>query len=63
MHVRLLAVVLFVLSLFAFFPPFSEARSDTRVKGYMKKNGKHASPYKRKSPNKSRLDNYGTKGM
>ena len=28
----------------------------------MKKGGRTVSPYKRKSPNKSKLDNYGTQG-
>jgi hypothetical protein len=62
MNVRLLALPILVLSILVFSPPPSEARSDTRVKGYVKKGGKAVSPYKRKSPNKSKLDNYGTKG-
>lgn len=62
MHVRLPAVVFLVLSILVYSNLPSEAHSDTRVKGYVKKGGKPVSSYKRKSPNKSKLDNYGTKG-
>lgn len=62
MLIRPLVLILLVLSTLTLFPPFSEARSETRVKGYVKKGGKPVSPHKRKSPNKSKLDNYGTKG-
>lgn len=58
MRIRILAVVLLVFN----FVHYSEARSDTRVKGYVKKGGKPVSSYKRKTPNKSKLDNYGTQG-
>lgn len=62
MRIRILAVLLLVFSTLINFVHYSEARSDTRVKGYVKKGGKPVSPYKRKSPNKSKLDNYGTQG-
>lgn len=62
MLIRPLVLILLVLLTFTFFPPLSEARSDTRVKGYVKKGGSPVSPHKRKSPNKSKLDNYGTMG-
>lgn len=62
MHVRFLAVVLLIVSTLVISTPPSEARSDTRVKGYVKKGAKPVSSHKRKSPNKSKLDNYGTKG-
>lgn len=33
-----------------------------RVKGYFKKNGTYVQPYYRSDPNKSKFDNYSTKG-
>jgi hypothetical protein len=61
MPFRLLAFLLFLFSC-VIYSHFSEARSTTSVKGHVKKGGKYVPPYKRTSPNKSKLDNYGTKG-
>lgn len=33
-----------------------------RVKGYTKKNGTYVAPHYKSSPNKSKFDNYSTKG-
>lgn len=42
---------------------FSTAFAGTvKVKGYTKKNGIYVSPSYRTTPNKSKLDNYSTKG-
>ena len=33
-----------------------------KVRGYTKKNGKYVAPYHRTAPNKTKTDNYSTKG-
>ncbi len=63
MQCRFVFVVMLSLTIFITLQSSVSARSDSRVKGYQKKNGKTVSPHRRKPPNKSRLDNYGTKGM
>lgn len=45
-----------------FLPVGSEARKDTHVKGHIRKSTTPVHSYKRKAPNKTKLDNYGTKG-
>lgn len=35
---------------------------NTKTKGYMKKNGTYVQGHNKKSPNKSKLDNYSTDG-
>lgn len=62
MQYRLIAVFFLAVSILLSFPFISYARKDTRVQGHVKKDGKIVSPYKRKPPNKSKLDNYGSKG-
>lgn len=52
-----------LLTLLTFLPVVSEARKDTKVKGHVRKGGTFVPPHNRTSPNKSKLDNYGTKGM
>lgn len=52
-----------LLGIFAFSiltPTSVEAAS--RVKGYIKKNGTYVQPHYRSSPNRSKLDNWSTKG-
>lgn len=53
---------LLLILLFAFLPVVAEARKDTAVKSHVRKGGKLVQPYKRKHPDKTKLDNYGTKG-
>lgn len=48
--------------LFTIQPIISEARKDTQVKSHVRKGGTAVQSYKRKSHNKTKLDNYGTKG-
>ena len=62
MYIRLLVLITLVLSTILFSPNLSESSHETAVKGYVKKSGKHSPSYKRKSHNKSKLDNYGAKG-
>lgn len=38
------------------------ASAAVKVKGYTKSNGRYVSPTLRSSPNKTKLDNYSTKG-
>lgn len=52
-------VLTFLITL---LPVVSEARKDTQVKGHIRKGNTPVLSYKRKSPNKTKLDNYGTKG-
>ena len=62
MHARFSFAVVLTLFALAFLPPHSEASSETHVKAHVRKSGKPVSAHKRKSPNKTTLDNYGTKG-
>jgi hypothetical protein len=56
-----ISAILFSSSIL-FLPVDSEARKDSQVKGHIKKSNSLVHFYKRKSPNKTKLDNYGTKG-
>lgn len=38
------------------------AKGSTSVKGYTKKSGTYVAPHKRTAPNKTKSDNYSTKG-
>lgn len=38
------------------------SRGNTTVRGYTKKDGTYVAPYQRTSPNKSKMDNWSTKG-
>ena len=38
------------------------AEAASKVKGYTKKNGTYVAPHYKSSPNKSKLDNFSTKG-
>ena len=40
----------------------SLVEAKVKVKGYTKQNGTYVQPYIKSSPNKSKLDNYSTKG-
>jgi hypothetical protein len=40
----------------------SKAARPVKVKGYTKKNGTYVAPHVRTSPNKTKMDNYSTKG-
>ncbi len=53
-----------VFSLIALFTLglFSNVDASTRVKGYVTKKGTFVAPSYRSSPNKTKIDNYSTKG-
>lgn len=56
---KIIAILLaFVISLFS----FNTVNASTRVRSYTKKNGTHIQSYRRSSPNRTKLDNYSTKG-
>lgn len=40
----------------------THAKSTVRVRGYTKKSGTYVAPHNKTSPDKSKLNNYGTKG-
>ncbi|WP_215647320.1 hypothetical protein [Desulfovibrio desulfuricans] len=40
----------------------ASARGSTSVRGYTKKSGTYVAPHKRTTPNKTKSDNYSTKG-
>lgn len=40
----------------------ASAKGSTSVKGYTKKSGTYVAPHKRTASNKTRMDNYSTKG-
>lgn len=40
----------------------ASAKGSTSVKGYTKKSGTYVAPHKRTAPNKTKMDNYSTKG-
>jgi len=61
---KILATILLLISLILFsgFITFAEARS-IRVKGYTRRSsGAYVQSYRRTSPNRSKWDNYSTKG-
>jgi len=41
---------------------YKSTKSPVKVKGYLKKSGKYVNPYTRTKPNKTKIDNYSTKG-
>jgi len=40
----------------------ASARGATSVRGYTKKSGTYVAPHQRTAPNKTKMDNYSTKG-
>lgn len=60
---KLLSIFLIVAGLLFIAPLISnEADAATRIKGYTKKNGAYVQPHFRSSPNRSKFDNWSTKG-
>jgi len=47
---------------FVFLITINPCFADTRVRGYMRRNGTYVQPYEKTSPNNNRYDNYSTKG-
>lgn len=58
---KILIGVLIAVFAFSIFAPIS-VEAATRVKGYIKKNGTYVAPHYKSPPNKSKFDNYSTKG-
>lgn len=58
--VATLLIFFFVFASFLVVANPAEAAS--RVKGYTKKNGTYVAPHYKSSPNKSKFDNFSTKG-
>lgn len=56
----LISLLLGIFALAILAPTGVEAAS--RVKGYTKKNGTYVQPHYRSSPNRSKLDNWSTRG-
>ena len=57
---KLLVSLVIVSFIFSFLASSIEAV--TRTKGYTKKNGTYVAPSYKSTPNKSKLDNFSTKG-
>lgn len=62
MQYRWICFFLPILAIVCTLQTPASARSDTRVKGYQRKSRATIPAYRRKPPNKNRLDNYETKG-
>ncbi len=58
---KLLINLLLGIFVFSILTPIS-VEAASRVKGYTKKNGAYVAPHYRSSPNKSKFDNFSTKG-
>lgn len=43
-------------------PTYKSYSSPTRASGYLKSNGTYVQPYYKTTPNKTKIDNYSTKG-
>lgn len=60
---KFIFILLVTISLLFIAPLLSnEAEAASRVRGYTKKNGTYVKPYFRSSPNRSKLDNWSTRG-
>lgn len=55
-------VATFLLIVFAFTVVVSSADAATRVKGYYRKSGKYVAPHYKSTSNRTKFDNYSTKG-
>lgn len=58
---KLLISLLLGIFVFSILTPTS-VEAASRVKGYTKKNGTYVQPHYRSSPNRSKLDNWSTRG-
>lgn len=60
---KALFVLLFIFTFTAIITPYAGvATAVVHVKGYTTKKGKYVKPYIKSNSNKSKLDNYSTKG-
>lgn len=55
-------IIILILFCFLSFAMNAQSSSKVRVKGYTKKNGTYVAPHSRSAPNKSKKDNWSTKG-
>ena len=58
---KLLISLLLGVFVFSILTP-TGVEAASRVRGYIKKNGTYVAPHYRSSPNKSKFDNFSTKG-
>jgi uncharacterized protein YxeA len=59
---RLLVLLLSVFILFSVSLSETHAKSSARVRGYTKKSGTYVAPHRRTNPDKTKFNNYNTKG-
>jgi hypothetical protein len=59
---KLLVVLLSILILSVISLGETYAKSSTRVRGYTKKSGTYVAPHRKTTPDKSKSNNYSTKG-
>lgn len=58
---KLLLILIAGVFVFSIFTP-TTAEAASRVRGYIKKNGTYVAPHYKTPPNKSKFDNFSTKG-
>ena len=51
-----------IILLTSLFVGFASFAGNTRVNGYIRKDGTYSRPYIRNSPNNTKIDNFSTKG-
>ena len=59
---KLIGIMLSALIVFAILNSHAYAKSSNRVRGYTKKSGKYVAPHRKTNPDKSKYNNYSTKG-
>ena len=58
--ISLVAIILIIVPVLFFAPKGADAA--TRVKSYFRKSGTYVAPHYRSTPNRTKIDNYSTKG-
>jgi len=59
---KIVSFLLLIALVFGGLSMASSADASTRVRGYTTKKGTYVQPYYRSSPNRTKYDNYSTKG-
>jgi uncharacterized protein YxeA len=59
---RLIVLLLSVFIILSVSLSETHAKSSTRVRGYTKKSGTYVAPHRRTNPDKTKFNNYSTKG-
>ena len=55
-------VIILILIIFVIFGTFGFAEAKVRVRGSFRKNGTYIAPHYRSSPNRTKFDNWSTRG-